>query len=65
MTYLYVNRVLYGKDNVSIEDREYRQGFSPVGNRYEWLALAKDNEYEGVCFIEKDKTKLFLNIQEN
>jgi hypothetical protein len=62
---LYVHRVSYGKDKTPEEDREYRWGSSPVGNRKDWLNFAKEHGYDGVWFTEKDgKTSLRYDVNE-
>ena len=62
MSDLYTHRVSYGKESTPIEDREYRWGNSPVGNREEWLTFAKEHGFKGVWFTEADGTSVRLEV---
>jgi len=65
MSDIYTHRVSYGKDNTPPEDREYRFGNSPVGNREEWLKFARENGYDGVWFTEKDGNSVRFDAKED
>ena len=58
-------RVVYGKSDTPIEDREYHSrlvGGSGIGTRKDWLTIAKGLQYDAVVFIEKDGTREKLNV---
>jgi len=65
MSNIYVHRVSYGKDSTPPEDREYRYGNSPVGNKQEWIKYAKENGYDGIWFTEKDGNSILLSTKED
>jgi len=64
MSDLYVFRVSYGKKSTPPEDREYRFGSSPVGNRKDWLNFAREQGYDGVWFTELDGTSFRYDVEE-
>lgn len=60
---LKVKRVIYGKDNVALNDQEFCEfNGSPVGTIKEIMEYAKKAEYKRVVFT--DKNGLFMFIRE-
>jgi len=53
-----VIRVSYGTDDTPMQGREYiMEVGGTVGTYTEWMTFAENGGYDGVTFIERDKTK--------